>query len=459
MVAQWQSFAAQSGTLGADPVITKPSGTVDGDLLVCCIGSTGAITIPTGGAVWNEFNVPGVSGAGAKLLWKNALSEPANWTFVISGTGNTVGVIARITGHNPVNPIEAATGVTGSLGNVVLPTLTPSGANRLLFQFFGRLANVSFTPPGTATERWDTPSASASYATAGGDEVVGASATGSRTWVPSAGTAGTTGFMLAIKPAVTNTPLTLDLVGDGVTTRAGLPVVMADDLSGDGVPARLVGVVESKTVSGDGVVTESQTAGFARVFTLTGDGVVGRGPVDVGLSRDLTGTGAVTENQTAGYGRVFDLTGDGVPDAVKLVAATVTVTLTGDGVVTETNGKGFNRAFDLTGDGVVTGAVEVPFPVIPSCEEDWTPNDGLKSVSGVVFFHEPPHAGDPVDGALVCLVRDIDGFRIECATTGSDGGYTFLRDTNDPYTYHTEVTYESGGVKQQGRSEGGCHPT
>lgn len=205
MSASYQSVAAASATGGTDPTVATPSGTADGDLLVCCAGSTGAITPPSGGgtgAAWNEYIVSGVSGAGCKLLWKNAASEPANYTFGISGIGNSVIVIARITGHDPAAPIDDAKGVTGSLGNVVLPQVTSSGADRLLFQFLGRLANVSFTEPGGVSERFDAASSSANYRYAGGDEVVGSGATGSRTWTPSSGTAGTSGFMLAIKPAI-----------------------------------------------------------------------------------------------------------------------------------------------------------------------------------------------------------------------------------------------------------------
>ena len=114
-------------------------------------------------------------------------------------------VIVRVTGHHPTTPIDVYSGVSTPNGttNIVIPTITPTGGGRLLLQMVARINNaVTFTKPASATSRYANNAASQSYGDAGGDEVVGASATGTRTWVPSSSTGQAFGFMVAIAPAV-----------------------------------------------------------------------------------------------------------------------------------------------------------------------------------------------------------------------------------------------------------------
>lgn len=449
VIAAYQSFASASSTVGTPITVTKPTGTVSGSGLVAWVlnfNPGSAITPPSG------WTLKAGSSTTDAIYEKTAGgSEPASyaWTNNLFNGGNVL--IFRVSDQAAAPFVEAQTITNYAVVNtsVVLAALTSSGPNRLLFSGILSGSNNTWTPPGTSTERFDSLDA-ANFARAGGDEIVGAGSTGTRTWTPNS-QAFAAGFMVAIKSLNQDYTESANLVGDGVTSRV-VEAGIIEPLTGDGVTTRgSFPITMSDDLTGDGVVTRQ----FAATMSddLTGDGVVSRA-LAVGMSEDVTGDGTVTEAHQQAFTRVFDLVGDGVLTSAKATVASKSFDLVGDGTVTETHSAGMFRTFDLTGDGVISGSADIPFPNIPECAPDWTPNDGLKSIEGDVFFHEPPNEGDPVIGADVCLIRDSDGLRVECTTTDGTGHYSFARDTNDPYTYHVEVRY----LDQQGLSEGGCVP-
>lgn len=198
MVASFRSQSATSQTLGGDPVVNVPAGVVDGDLLIaygiCAAGGTITAT-----GAWTTH--PNSFGGQGPLFYRVASSEPASYTFTVSGTANSVVSIVAI--RNPragANPIDVAANVAGASGNIALPSVNAVNSNSLLVQLVAKLGSTSFTPPGTASERFDAAVAPANYTVAGGDEIVNAGATGTRTWVPAAGTQGSIGYILAVAP-------------------------------------------------------------------------------------------------------------------------------------------------------------------------------------------------------------------------------------------------------------------
>ncbi len=221
MTASFRAVAHAAGTLGADPVCNVPAGVQNGDLLLAfCVSTVAAWTPPAG---WTAH--PNSAGGVAPLYQRIASSEPANYTFVASGSGNNMTTIVAIKDVAASSPAEVAgnSGVVGS-GNIVLPTITTSGANRLLLQMVCRAGGGgTFTPPGTATERYDAVVAPTTFTSAGGDEVVGSGATGTRTWVPSSsGTA--IGYIVSIAPLPPATGTfsgAYDFTGSGFTGAAG----------------------------------------------------------------------------------------------------------------------------------------------------------------------------------------------------------------------------------------------
>lgn len=238
-----------------------------------------------------------------------------------------------------------------------------------------------------------------------------------------------------------------DLVGAGVLTESrGIVASKSFSLVGDGVVTRQMAITESKNVTGDGVLSESRAVVAGKTFDLVGDGTVTRESLPVGISRSLVGDGVLDSSKATVAAKTFDLTGDGTITDLHPVQAFRTFNLVGDGEILLSGPNGSTITLPL--DELPTGA----------CPSDWTPNDGLKSISGDVFFHEPPNEGDPVVGAVVTLIRDSDGLLITTAVTDAAGHYTFPRDSNDPNTYHVEVRYSDVGGDQQGLSEGGCAP-
>jgi hypothetical protein len=224
MAASYQAFAHRSETLGGDPVVTKPTGTVDGDLLIAIGILSGAGTITKPDASWNTH--ANSQGAGAPLFWKIASGEPANYTFAVSSTFTSQILIVRVSGADLTTPIDVASGLVVASGTaaIVIPSVTPSGANNLLLQLCVKLQNTTYTPPGTAAERFDATSATQSAVSAGGDEIVGAGATGTRTWTAAATGGFSVGYMLAINPAPPGSGSftgTYDFSGSAFTGEAG----------------------------------------------------------------------------------------------------------------------------------------------------------------------------------------------------------------------------------------------
>lgn len=188
---------------GATVDITKSNlGTVaNGDLLLAfCWANNSTST-------WSAPGFASAVAAGdSAILWRVADgSEAATITFTRTGTTGVAGVrMVRITGAHATAPIDVA-GISSSaaVATLALGTLTTTGSNELLVQFASRgttTAGVTATPPASATERFDSYTSGTGMPSAGGDEVVNAGATGSKTWTfTSAGP--NRGGMVAIKPA------------------------------------------------------------------------------------------------------------------------------------------------------------------------------------------------------------------------------------------------------------------
>jgi hypothetical protein len=167
----------------ASLVLTKPSGTVQGDLMTVEIICSANVTI-TPPAGWTQS----VNAAGAKAFWKVATSsEGASYTFTRSATTNTiVGHIARHTGCHTVTPVDTASAVSNASGtSVVIPTLTVGATATMLVMMCAVLSNATWTPPGTATEDYDYQPATQTFGVTAAHEAAVAGATGTRTFTAS----------------------------------------------------------------------------------------------------------------------------------------------------------------------------------------------------------------------------------------------------------------------------------
>lgn len=190
MSMDYASQSTATPTSGSDVVLSKPTGTVEGDVLVAFITvnwtSTPTITPPSG---WTQVGTWGASGASsthAGVWYKVAgASEPTSYTWTISTTMTDSGsAIVRYTPTAPTTPpgiIDAA--AAGSTATpAVAPSVTTTGTGDTLIALF-TASTAGSTPTGmTARVALDRTGAGAWIY----DELLTtAGATGTRTWTGS----------------------------------------------------------------------------------------------------------------------------------------------------------------------------------------------------------------------------------------------------------------------------------
>lgn len=118
-------------TNGASLVITKPTGVVDGDLMIAVVGAIGAVTSAPSG--WTLVTSETTTNK-LYIYRKAASSEGTDYTWGFDNDGAD-GVIMRIDGHNSASPI-GTTGTFNSQTNNANPTfttgITPSVGDSLI---------------------------------------------------------------------------------------------------------------------------------------------------------------------------------------------------------------------------------------------------------------------------------------------------------------------------------------
>lgn len=208
--------AAQAGINGSGTlVINKPTGTVDGDVMVAVIGARGttsglSCTPPAG---WTLILQQDRATTGRLYTyWKAASSEGASYTFTIAGstTQHTGGIIA-ISGANTTAPIDASASDNpgASSSSHVCPSVTTTQADTLVVRA-AMMAVAGTTGSYTwasATERFDVTATDGTTAcqvtTAATEAFPTAGATGTRTATASTNTSTATAS-IAIASAATS---------------------------------------------------------------------------------------------------------------------------------------------------------------------------------------------------------------------------------------------------------------
>jgi hypothetical protein len=215
-VVAWQETVDNSAFTGTGTfVIGVPPSTVNGDLLIACINTAGLETV-TDPAGWTRI-LRTVSGGTQQdnqqiTYWRIANNEPANYTWLQS-VNQISGFIWRITGADPVNPINASSGNFGTGETVTALSISPTLAGTLLLYIAGDNSNLA------QITAWNTPTGffERSYITGGGDQQTKAAtllslAAGPTRNVTSTATGGSvdhwTAQLIAIKPFIATSPLT-----------------------------------------------------------------------------------------------------------------------------------------------------------------------------------------------------------------------------------------------------------
>ena len=196
------NYAAQASatpTSGTTVVVSKPAGTIDGDVLVAMVSiraSSPSITPPSG---WTLVgSVAGTSSGTVTGVWTRvASSEPASYTWTSSNTiTDAVGLILRYT---PAAPTTAPGSVDATAqGSLVSPAVAPSvsatGNNDRLICLFSTGSTVGSTPSGMTQRAAIDNGLSGAWAY---DELLTAiGATGTRTWTGSGSGVGWTVALL-----------------------------------------------------------------------------------------------------------------------------------------------------------------------------------------------------------------------------------------------------------------------
>ena len=179
--------AATTGTGTGTITINKPASTASGDFLIAGIvvngGSGTTITPPS--AEWTLILRTDRSGDVGIATYRKVAgaSEPASYTWNISGSNRASGGIIRYTGVDISNPIDVTGGANGNSSSVGAPSITTTAANDLVVAFFGVDNNFSFSPPSGTTERYDVTHSDSSGPGSAADDFTQASAgaTGTKT--------------------------------------------------------------------------------------------------------------------------------------------------------------------------------------------------------------------------------------------------------------------------------------
>lgn len=194
-------------------VVTKPTGTTDGDILVALIASTSPHDPPDSSwTVIEDTHAPNDPFDSRYVMawWKLAgPSEPSSYTLAaaVGGSGRSIaGGIIAWRGADPLDPVDASnkTVRATSGGALTLPSLTTTRPDDVLIGFVGGHANASWSSPGPMVEAWDfkTGATGSPVNSVAAIEALGAPGpTGTRTFTPNV-TTSCAGLLIAIGPPV-----------------------------------------------------------------------------------------------------------------------------------------------------------------------------------------------------------------------------------------------------------------
>lgn len=299
MTAQYQSVESNSNNVGGTVVVNRPSGTVDGDLLLAFVANLNPGSTYTPAPGWTLK--AGTTSSDA-IYERIASSEPATSTWTPGALAGLKVTIVRVNNQAASSPTAATSILPSASGtSFVIPSLTSPGANHLLLQVVnsGGSGTANFwTPPGTATERFDYLDAGLVYSAGGGDEVVGNGATGTRTWTAAAA-GNAAGYMVAIAPGTltgTQAIATTDTISQTGAAAAPQSVPTTVTIAQTPAAAGTQSVTTTDTISQTGAAASTQTVATT-----------------VGISQTGRATGTQSMATTATIAQDGIVTGVGIP--------------------------------------------------------------------------------------------------------------------------------------------------
>ena len=267
-----------------DITVTKPTGTVNGDLLFCWIGWYAAVTIDSVPSGWNLLGEYLANTDRYALYYKIASGEGASWVWSFTATAKVRAVCSCYTAGNfngatPIDVVSNTAYRTSDL-NVIAATMNVAAASSPLIFWGGFYSTTtkSFTKPSVPTSGWleddDVWNTTPDF----GTEVcsfiwTGSGATGAMSATLSTGSITTKhAFAVALKPA----PVvegTSSGSGNGLaTSTSSLYVLGISAISGSGSASSTGTLDVLAQVSGSGVGLSSSLALIYVLAQVQGSG-------------------------------------------------------------------------------------------------------------------------------------------------------------------------------------------
>lgn len=207
-----------------------PASTANGDLLIMVVGTYNATTVTTPSG-WTRIvnHVAWGSPRQVCVYWRIASSEPSSYSLSASASCYWQVHVIRITGAHATSPIDqVATNLTaGSTTSFDCPSVTTTGADRLICNLTFQPTSLVVTPPGGVSQRYDHNFAFTQMRQSFGDKTqAAAGASGTFTWT-SGGAANQLGITIAVAPPGGAAPVA-DFSGTPLTGTWPLSVAFTD---------------------------------------------------------------------------------------------------------------------------------------------------------------------------------------------------------------------------------------
>ena len=170
-IVRYRASANNTAGAGTSITITKPTGTIDNDVMFAwiVINTIDAITAPAGWTLIRSTTFD-TNQRRASLYWKLAASEGANYQWTTVGAQNWAGGITTLYNVNTTSPFDVENAIATAASPHATPSVTPAvAANAAILTFFGLYDSAgganTWTPPTGMTEAWDNNIASGGVAT------------------------------------------------------------------------------------------------------------------------------------------------------------------------------------------------------------------------------------------------------------------------------------------------------
>lgn len=142
-IPNYQTFNEGKSAGGTTVVVTKPTGVVEGDLLIGVLVSDGKneTHFSPESDSWDDVLVNQTDGSALTVsIWQKKAegSEPANYTFGCGSTEALYAFVIRIDGQHATTPIDTnSVAGTGSGISATCPDITTQYADELVLRIFG----------------------------------------------------------------------------------------------------------------------------------------------------------------------------------------------------------------------------------------------------------------------------------------------------------------------------------